>query len=152
MPWPLFEYPKSASTTSSLSAASPGTASPRSADQAPRSSGAPLSVAERTRSAATSTKVELPGSAHVKRTAVVDRNMPSPGPPVPSVRSRVMSYPVTSSRRARSTASTWVRLRTPATLVVSIRMSPASPPLATRGVPSLARSCERHEVAHVTVG
>src|SRR5690606_2663470 len=65
-------------------------------------------------------KVVAPGSAQRNSTRVVDRNVRSPGPPAPSVRSRVMSYEVTSSSRARSAASTWVRLRVPATAVLSI--------------------------------
>ena len=37
-------------------------------------------------------KVLAPGSVQRNRTSVIERNVPSPGPPVPSVRSRVMSY------------------------------------------------------------
>ena len=87
----------------------------------------PLSVADRTRSTATSMNVVAPGSVQRKVTSVIERNVPSPGPPVPSVRSSAMSYAVTSSRRARSAASIWVRLRTPATLpllVVARRITP----------------------------
>src|SRR4051812_50073649 len=65
-----------------------------------------------------------PGSMQRNVTSVVDRNVASPGFPDPSVRSRAMSYPVTSSRRARSAASTWVRLRTPATVTLLSTDSP----------------------------
>src|SRR6185312_13761924 len=75
-------------------------------------------VADRTEVAAVSMKVSAPGSRQVNVTTVVERKVPSPGLPWPSVRSNVMSYPVTSSRRARSAASTWVRLRTPATFTL----------------------------------
>src|SRR5258707_12560234 len=65
---------------------------------------------------AASMNVDAPGSVQPNVMTVVDRNVRSPGPPVPSVRSIVMSYEVTSRSRARSAASICVRLRTPATL------------------------------------
>src|SRR5690349_19904218 len=88
---------------------------PFSADQPDVSISTPLSRTDLSRSAAASMKVDAPGSAQVNEIWVTERNVCSPGPPVPSVTSRAMSYDATFNRRARSAASSWVRLRTPAT-------------------------------------
>src|SRR5690606_4952183 len=96
-----------------------------------RSSGAPLRVADRIDSAATSMVTVAPGCRQRNRTSVTERKACSP------VRSTVMSYEVTSSRRARSAASAWVRLRTPATMLLH-QVVPARGGVSRGFAPSLS--------------
>src|SRR5437773_11727811 len=97
--------------------------------------------------------VLAPGSAVLNVTVVVEWKLPSPGPPVPSVRSSAMSYPRTLSSRARSIASAWARLRTPLTFASSPSAGHGYRPHRRYPVrPSFARQPGYHVVVHFTVG
>src|SRR6476661_5024084 len=90
----------------------------------------PLRVTLVTDDAVRSRYVAAPGSLHVKRIVVVDRNVSSPGfSPLPSVRSRATSYDVTSSNRARSVASSRVRLLGVTCDVPSVAFRGSHPPM-----------------------
>ena len=75
-----------------------------------RRAAVPLSVAEETSAPTKSIQLSAPGSRQANRTVVVVAKVVSPGAPAPSVRSISTAYAVTSSRAARRSASTRVRL------------------------------------------
>src|ERR1700754_3679643 len=88
-PSPVFEYRQSASTTTTFSSANPIRGTPVDSSYPETSMSTPLRGAPRTVSAAMSMTVSEPASA-LKVTVVVDRNVPAPGAPPPSVRSKTM--------------------------------------------------------------